>query len=682
MLEDLREAASSSDVSGQPMDCEVGCAHAARGPHTHTRFEIEDRDTELTVQTFHWGADVAARNSLVVAWWVLRAALAVMLLQLVSPWGVTQRRSRWLVNAYRRYPRRTVWAAIVLTPLLSAAVFFATFVLIGWLIWLVVRAGAYLAAGVLGFLIVPVYGGVVWLIGRVCPGAAARMSTPILLINDALTWCSDADFRRWVVAECDDRIRAADADHTVLIGHSQGGSILTEWSREADLERRSRTTLVTLGSGQGILATLHEALKGWRIVQSVVASATVLAFVAAALFLIWAFLSSVGGTLALLRSTAVLLQAAWLGDLLLDEYVTASAEASAVDARASLSAAIAQLTNESSPPALVVVAGLTFTVATLMLFAIVLAVITPLARVIMARCVTEVDGMDLSATRDPISKPLHVLGEAARLQRIPQSGSVFLDHVRYWNNRISVWPAVAGAVSHAIVGVRFDARARVRWNQTFGPAASEHRTELQALSVIRGVTGFLAVTPLLALMTPGFDDVATSMTYLAAAITCWWAATVRGLHLLQRNSALVADGTMRDLAERRSVRRSIPRAAAVIILALPLLGVLTMPADLEGIVEPMSIGIVETAAKFALPAIFLLLLTALSFWRGSLIARPLAVTSVTFTAISWLTLGSNGGIWFVVTVILGALVTFTRSPRHRMDHPYHWNRWRRASTPI
>jgi len=63
-------------------------------------------------------------------------------------------------------------------------------------------------------------------------------------------------------------------------------------------------------------------------------------------------------------------------------------------------------------------------------------------------------------------------------------------------------------------------------------------------------------------MTPGIDDLATTPAYAAVAITCWWAATVRGSYLLQRNSALAADGTMRDLAECRGRRRSVACKAA------------------------------------------------------------------------------------------------------------------------
>jgi hypothetical protein len=655
----LRDAVGSAGNVGQRFVCREECALRTHGAHEHTLFDVEGEPVELTSQPFHWGADVLPRRPPVVGWWVFRAALAVTLLQLISPWGVFVRRARWGAKIYRKYRRRAIWGAILFSPVLASGTFLLAFALIGWLIWLVLRASVIFVGGVVALVLIPLYGGLVWVVARAWPGRARQLWKPMLRVNDALVWCSDDNFRNWVVAQCTARIEVAEADHCVLIGHSQGGSILTEWTREADLERNS-ATLLTFGSGQGLLATLHEALRGWRVLQSFFATLAVLLFVAATIFLARTFAVSTPSVVPMLRTARTLLQASWLGNLVRDDYLSSAAEASAEMARSSNIAVLELLTGDSEPPAEFLFAGFVFSVVTILLFAAVLTVIGPLARPILDRCATGADGMDISATHDPISKPLHVLGGEGRLRRLPQTGSMALDHVRYASNRIAVWPAIEATVRDALQRKRFDNESRATWDRAHFAELYEHQAELGTLRNLRVIAAILAILPIVALLSPGIHDYLAAAAAGAVAIATWCAATLRGAYLLERNSALASNGMLGEIARRRMSRRSIPRAFGLGIVALSLFGALMLPADLGGIVRPTSIVAVEVAQVLANSGFFIGMLAALMFVRGSLLARPIAFAAIAFAVLGWLALGSEASrIWWIGTAVLGAVITFS-----------------------
>ncbi len=662
-------AVIGEDRATHPDVCGQECSQAAFGAHAHFSPEGEGDLVELTIQPFHWGHEVSPRPSALVGWWVLRAAVAVMLLQLVSPWGVIVRRARWVADVVRSHRRRAMAMAVVTVVLLPIAMFAASVALVVWFVWLLLRAALFLAVGIAAFLVLPLYGGLVWLLAHAIPRLAEAMKKPVLLVNDALAWCSDDGFRRWVIAECTARISAAKADHHVLIGHSQGGSILTEWTREADL-RTYGVTLLTLGSGQGILATLHEALKRWRVVYSAVAVVVVVGFVVAAIFLIWVFLSELPGIGPTVQSWVVLVQAAWLGSLVREDYLVDAARRSADGARGAVSAALETLVGDAEPSLALTLATLVVSMAAFMLFGAVLLIIRPLAQRITARCATTADGIDLSATRDPISRPLHVLAGTDRLRRVPQTGSVTLDHVLYAANGIVVRPTIKSAVVHAISGTRFDANARAAWDGEYRLGLFEHRTQLEGLTILRSVTGFLALIPVLALFTPGDHDYAMAVVLVAMAAATWWSAAIRAVFLLRRNAALSATGALAEIGQGRTARRSSPRAAILVIVSLLMLGALLLPDDLRTIVRSASIRDVEGSRSFAISAFFLALCAAYFFRRGSRVQRPVAFAAFVLAAASWGALGSlQGRGWCVAIVVVGVGIVFLPLRPRRVPEP-------------
>jgi len=88
--------------------------------------------------------------------------------------------------------------------------------------------------------------------------------------GDAFAWGTDhRDSRARISAHVRARLKANRADSIVLLGHSQGGSIL------ASIEREVRAAgvpvrLVTLGTGTALLAAVNEIRPGWRVDRSIV----------------------------------------------------------------------------------------------------------------------------------------------------------------------------------------------------------------------------------------------------------------------------------------------------------------------------------------------------------------------------------------------------------------------------
>lgn len=656
ILSHLREVVTSDGQDWQQTSCVADCQVDAFGEHSHMLASSSTSRVEVTVQPFHWGADVSPRRSPVVAWWVFRAALAVTLLQLVAPWGVLVRRVRWATAFWEgEKGRGVVWVAAALAVLLLP---FATILLVlpvaVWLIWLLLRAATFLLLGAVALVLVTLYGLVASGVGLLDSEARAKMLTPVLLVNDALVWCSDDTFRRWVVQECDQRITAARADHHVLIGHSQGGSILTEWTRAADLEAVP-STLMTLGSGQGILATLHEALKSWRGWLSLVAIAAIVAFIGAVGLVMAAVVGSIPEATSQLEMSQQMMQLVWLGGAVSHEHLRAVFEEAARLASLSYAAALTQLA-APEPPAAVASASYMLSLVLLGLLSVVLLVIRPLARAIVARCRTDAAGLDLSASRDPISRPLHVLGPLVRLRRIPQTGSVALDHVRYSTNQIAVWPAIATSIQHAVAGVPFENVGRLQWDAAHGYAIYEHRLELNALRTVRAIAMAVAILPLLDLAAGAPTDFAAVAVSTLIAIAAWWACHARGAYLLRRNSALAITDDLRVFGEERRSRRSFPRGFLLVALALPLFGAITLPSDLGPIVLASHIDAAESARTLAAPSFLALACSASLFIRGSRMARPVTFVASIAASLSWFVLGWDiASVWCVASMTLGLL---------------------------
>ena len=704
-----------------PCDMPRECGPAQFGDHAHAYVPTESGLAALTIQAFYWGADVPKQRARTVAWWMVRAAFALSLLQLAAPVGALARPNARLAELFepsvltRRTRSRRNLAIVAAYFLLTLAAVLLPF----WLLWVVLKAITTVAAGVLGAGVVLGIPLVVWgLSGRYWRGvglaiigstylslllfinfgetqpsgmhsfialggllaiaamiiglinllshqwarrAADRIASTLLLVNDALVWCSDRQFRDWVIAECDRRISGSGADDLVLVGHSQGGSILTEWSRTQPTQSKVHT-LITLGSGQGVLATLHEVLSH-RLRYGVGTWLAVLLYAATVILVLFEALVSIAPRLReLLEVWYLAFQALWTAPLADPYRALALMESYAGSPDESFEPIISGLSETPALPSTIWLVGIAlgfFLVA-------VNGFIRPLASAILERSQLDAPGYDLSGTRDPISKPLHVLASSERLRRIPQTGSTLLDHFTYLDNRIVVLPAIAVFVRLAAEGLHLHDQERRALDEYFAGGVGEHLAGLKSLQAIRWIVSIICAPAVVAVIvgaSVGNDVSNAEFAGIVALVALWtgtlWACTLRGNYLLQRNSALAAqEQTLYQIGNTRNSRRSVLWASMMILLALPLVGALFPPpgGSWEAWASSENAAVLDATQSLAALAFWVLLLAALLFLRGSRIARPVTVVAAGIAAAGWVWMGSPIAIAASVAIGLIGIV--------------------------
>lgn len=613
------------------------CGIAGYGEHGHGSVRTATRELPLTVQAFHWGADVPSRPAPVVAAWVLRSALALSLLQVVAPVGVVARRIQWFEG--RGHTQRALVATLLFFLVVPATVGAAV-----WALWLLVTALSILVLGVLGAGVTLAAAGLARLIRPIWPRVGAAVSLPVLLINDALSWCSDDGFREWLIDQCEKRVQAAGAAEVVVVGHSQGASILTEWSQRAGSTVGS-CTLITLGSGHGVLATLRE-MQQHRVRSALISLAAVVLYIAVVILTLFLTLAAGGPLLGTLADN---LQHTF-------EYLwtlpVADPQAAAATMGRSLSGEYQAIFDAIQRPV-----AMPATVYLAPLLTAVLALVTqlflrPLAARILERTRSPLPGVDVSASRDVISRPLHVLGTTDRVWRVPQTGTWTQDHVSYLRNEIFVAPAVNYGLRLAAEGASLNLEHRRLLRDALAPARYEHSWELRWLSAVRVLTGVVFGAPLVlagvaaALGAVPRPEDWRSLALCAIVLTAaFWGCSRLGVHLFLRNSGLTS-ASMARMGEMRMRRRSLARAAALAALALPLVGAMLPPVagTWESWVSARDVPRLLEAQPFAVTGLWLLTGAAVMFVAGSRLARPAVVLGAGFAVVSWALMGSPAAI--------------------------------------
>ncbi|HLS93085.1 MAG TPA: hypothetical protein VK015_06185 [Microbacterium sp.] len=368
-------------------ECPPDCHGFAPG-HAHLDGSGERR---LVVDPVRWDDEIHEPTRWRAAWWFLRAIFVLCAVHLLVNGQVLTQLPGFPAREFLAY----LWRAIRA---------------MAWILVLGVAALALALPLTLLVLVLP------W---------AHRLA------GDALGWTSDPVSRTRVIDAVTSRVAEVAADRTIVIGHSQGGAIAASAVRDLD---PATTTLVTMGSGQALLAPIRASLRvGWGSIAALVGAIVV--YVAAVLYLARTALVALGTALwgageALLHLVAAARAA--------DPSVAATRRALAGDVAASALGAL-------SPTFAVVTLALCVPViaATVIVYARVFA---PAIASVRDLCRPEVPGVDLCATFDPVSHPLTVLGSPRRIARITQSASL-LDHVRYFANRVEVLTEIDRQIS-------------------------------------------------------------------------------------------------------------------------------------------------------------------------------------------------------------------------------------------
>lgn len=649
----IGEDHSEWDPCADPDGCEI----ARFGDHGHGVVRTPSGEATLTVQAFHWGADVPRKPAWVVAGWLLRSAVALSLLQLVAPAGMVSRWSAWFTQ------RSTVGQGV-----LGVLTFFfllpVTIVCAVWALWLLTTALLILVAGVVGAGLLVFVGLLGWACRPFSPRLSAMVTAPVLLINDALSWCSDEAFREWLIGQCERRIQAAGEAEIIAVGHSQGGSILTEWSHDSGSSVGS-CTLITLGSGQGILATLRE-LQQHKLRSTLIVLASVALYVllvVATLLIAVAAGSSLYGAL----GTNLQLVFEWLWTLPL-----ADLRASAVTMSHGLAEQYSTLFEALEKPTTLPVTLLVAPLFTAGLSVATQLFIKPLSERILQRTRSSLPGMDVCASRDIVSRPLHVLGSVDRVWRIPQTGTWTYDHIRYLSNEMTVAPTINYSLSLAAEGLALNAEHRQILRAGLKSVRVEHAWQLASVSAVRGpllaIFGApVVLTVLVAALgrpvAPG--DWGRLFLYVVVVAAVVWACSRVGTHLFVRNSGMSIQA-MERIGDQRSRRRSLPRTVVLLILAQPLVGATLPPVagTWESWVPARSVPTLLEAQPAAITAVILLVAAAILAAIGSRLARPTMLVAGGFAAVSWMVMGTSIAVGVtIVTATACAWCAF--APAHR-----------------
>ncbi|MFT0613010.1 hypothetical protein ACMHYT_18250 [Rhodococcus qingshengii] len=282
---------------------------------------------------------------------------------------------------------------------------------------LIARAIAIVALLIVGFI--------AWLLGRVLGSRCQRLHRTKTSIVHALSWIEVSDSGRRAIADhVWASISSVDSDDRVLVGHSQGGSILAELARRGQLGPRDQ--LVTLGSGHGLLAT-----------QRVLETKPNVGKWGRRLFLLFAAAMSLLAIL--LAASAVVVLQAFVLFLVTIAYGTSAMLFAGLDASVSAHQTAAGLSYyrklgelTAADPALVWMGPVTFLLGLLVVVGV--TVTKDWLPEIAESNAIDCPGVDLVARHDPVASAMSLLGSPHRVVRIVQTDSSFFDHNEYFEN--------------------------------------------------------------------------------------------------------------------------------------------------------------------------------------------------------------------------------------------------------
>ncbi|MBW0288001.1 hypothetical protein ATN38_03480 [Rhodococcus sp. FH8] len=368
----------------------------------HNHVLLNDDQCEVVLDPVLWGADVGDRTWNEAFGWFRHALFS---LGLVNVAAALQSLIPSHENTKKGLARALVAGVRRCVGLIARAIAIVVLLIVGFI------------ARILGRALEP--------LGRVLGLRCQWLHRIKTMIVHALSWIEVSDGgRRAIADQVWASITSVDSDERVLVGHSQGGSILAELARRGQLGRRDQ--LVTLGSGHALLATQRVL----ETKQNVGKWGCLLVFLfAAPMSLLTISLTS--STAVALRGFVVLLATiAYSTSAMLFAGLDASVSAHQTAAALSYYRKLGEVT--ASDTALVWMGPITFLLG--LFIAVGVAVTKNWLPEIAESNAIDCPGVDLVARHDPVASAMSLLGSPHRVVRIVQTDSVFFDHIKYFEN--------------------------------------------------------------------------------------------------------------------------------------------------------------------------------------------------------------------------------------------------------
>ncbi len=547
-------------VSARVTECPADCTIPDPALHRHVELSDGERSRRIDVEPVYWGGEeqVTRPGYLHCAWLAVEAAMVIILVDL-------------LAYASRQAPSPSPSHAAT-NPL-----------------WRLFRS-PWMGLGFLArALAIPV----VVPLAFVVPLVSSRLNAKL---GDAFAWGVDHKGSRARITEhVSRRIRAQRAQSVILIGHSQGGSILA--GVEHKLRGRVRDVqLITVGSGHAILAAVNLARQQgktrWGRMQSVMLLAPLFVIGCVVSYFVWS-------SWALLFRPLVGWAVFWLdyGASIWQLDRTAVAGFAARHGTKWWEVSLGQQLHRSMA-LLVLLPGLVMLLATVFAFTKTMLGDRPaeLGRAVRTRA----RGIDIVASRDPVALAMLGLGEPDRVRRVPQSASLLKDHTAYFRNSCSVLPVLAEAIERT-------AGLRPAQDEDAAPASSY----LQAGLVVRRSTR------------PWLIELALLLTIPAQKTLPLWLAIPTVAVVCVASSCLVSASCVRWLAKASKVAARPQYAAGLYLLRRGNTRRRLLWSYILGVVALILIGggiVVTTASSDGLALAGYRDISAIAFVLGQLIA--------------------------------------------------------------
>jgi hypothetical protein len=475
-------------------------------------------------------------------------------------------------------------------------------------------------------------------------------------VGDALQWSMDPVSHERVSAAVATSLERSAGEAAVLIGHSQGGSILAEL--EPLIRRPGRDVrLVTLGSGHSLLMAVQKVLPGWGIWRSLLAWAAVLAYATLAIVSVGALLLTLLPSVGLAASHGLKIGAAiWLMHDVPDALTH-----SMMDPATLTSSIPSQLLQPLPLPQHFLPVEIAGTIVGLL---IVTFAVKP-ARLLRGTLDTEALGVDIVASHDVVAAAMLQLGSATRLRRVNQCGSLVLDHITYMDNGCAVLPLLAAEVE-SIAHMDQDSDDSVEAIETF------HRSGLTLRMWTRPVL-MLAIASGIAWFASGHSPTAI---WVAAIVICClgaslamtrssrkWLKASTGVVLADPQSAL-------DIEQVRHARASRWWAGMLLVASLPLISgaaiVFTTPRVLS---EASKHGDLRALTIVAFIVGIALSWVAWLALFGAEWSDFLTIGVLVCAAIVWFFQGTRWGLEMGAFVLVLALWGYRRATRYGRGLP-------------
>ena len=508
-------------------DCEPGCELADAPGHRHVQITHGKRTRRVDLDPIYWGhaAERPSRRRTGA-----RAFEATLLIGLIDLYAAAARR--------RRFGLR----------------------------WLFSGGGLGILARA---LVVPLIAPLAFVLGMSCWYGR---------LGDAFAWATDEASRARIAELVRQRVRAqASAEAIVLVGHSQGGSILASLERELRAERRG-VRLLTVGTGHALLSALRLLRAGWPLRRSGIlwppiflcgAAIALIALIAATTTLPATFLSYLveivdwGGSLwqsgvpPVDQTLPIGMRTVPVGP----PWWTYDSDMAAWPLR---------LSGLFTPVAIVTLGC----AATVDLAA---RMIGDRVEVLRAEVQTGADGIDIVASHDPVCAAMLELGEPNRLKRVNQCASLLGDHQSYFKHGCASLPLLAHEIENA-AGLRpppVDADVEAFHRSGLIIRRCTRPWVLLAAVVATGVAGLRLGWPLPVLA--GAVIAVVAAAWLAVTCACW-----RWLHTAKDLAAVPGLAAARERAaqtrrlvptpRRRPTRTQLAQLAGLVTAGVILLG--------------------------------------------------------------------------------------------------------------